>query len=76
MSDHPQIPEDIVADALANGLNACGVEALVILSLKDGKITRRIYGDPLKAKSVAVRYAATVMRDTVESITEAEEVAE
>jgi hypothetical protein len=73
MSDSPQTAEDIVADALANGLHAVGVEAVVLLSLKAGKVTRRIYGDPKKALAMAVRWGAEIMRETAESYVAEEE---
>lgn len=69
--------EDIVASALANALHATGIEAVVLLSLRDGRVTRRIYGDPEKAARMAVRYAASLMAETAQKLTaETEEVAE
>ena len=75
MSDSPESTEDAVANALANSLHAIGVEALVLLSLKDGKVTRRLYGDPQQAAAMAVRYAAKTMTDMAENmVAEAKEV--
>ena len=60
--------EDIVATGMANALHATGVEAVVLLSLKDGRVTRRFYGDPDTAARVAVRYAASVLSASAEKL--------
>jgi hypothetical protein len=61
--------EDVVASALANALHATGVEAVVLLSIRDGRVTRRIDGDPEKATRMAVRYAASLMAETAQKLT-------
>lgn len=61
-------PEDIIASGFANTLHATGVEAVVLLSLKDGRVTRRFYGDPEIAARVAVRYAASVLAESAQKL--------
>lgn len=60
--------EGIVASALANALHETGVEALVLLSLNDGKVTRRIYGDHEKAMLMVMRYAAHTLADAAKKL--------
>ena len=45
-----------------------GVEAVVLLSLKEGRVTRRLYGDPDIAARVAVRYAASVLAESAQKL--------
>ena len=61
--------EDVIASALANALHVAGVEALVILSMRDGKVSRRFYGDDKKAARMAARYAASLMTETAQKLT-------
>jgi hypothetical protein len=68
MSDVSQTPEDIVAGSLATGLHFVGVDVVVLLTLNNGKVTRRIYGDPKKATQMAVRYAASILTETAEDL--------
>jgi hypothetical protein len=46
-----------------------GVEAIVMLCLKkNGKVTRRIFGDHAKAMLMVVRYSAHTLADTAKKI--------
>lgn len=72
MSDASQSTEDAVASALANGLHAVGVDTLVLLSLKNGEVTSRMYGDHKQAVLMSVRHAAKMLTDAANVIEETE----
>jgi hypothetical protein len=59
----------IIATAFANALHDIGAEAVTLLWIQDGEVTRATYGDPEKAKQMAANYAAHIMTQTIEKLT-------